>query len=180
MNSVGVHQSGSSGRRIVRVDEGGHVVPFEADPVVASGDTWSYLTLEEYLRAPGEERESTLVHHLLVLNIGSSYRRELRWGDDPTVLRYTFQPGSISIVPAGTRFRVRWLDEAHALAVTVDPSLLREVRDSRSRGVPGLLRLAEVSDPLLAHLLHGLREAVRMPRDLQAAGRSARPPVHGR
>ena len=167
MDSVGVPQSASSVRRIVRVDERGRVEPFGAEPIAASGDAWSHLTLEEYLRAPGEERAATLVQHMVVLNIGSGYRRELQWGDDPTVLRYTFQHGSITLLPAGTRFRVRWLDEAHALAVTVDPSLLREVQGSKSRGLPGLVRVAEVSDPLLAHLMHGLREVVRMSRESQ-------------
>lgn len=90
MDSVGVQQSVSSGRRIVRVDERGRAEPFGAEPIAASGDAWPHLTLEEYARAPGEEREATLIHHMLVLNIGAGYRRELRWGDDPTVLRYTF------------------------------------------------------------------------------------------
>jgi len=169
VDSVGVQQSVSSGRRIVRVDERGRSEPFGAEPVAASGDAWPHLTLEEYLRGPGEEREATLIHHMLVLNIGAGYRRELRWGDDPTVLRYTFQPGSISLFPAGTRFRVRWLDEGHALVVTVEPSLLREVQGSKSRGLPGLVPVAQASDPLLAHLIHGLREVLRMPRASQGA-----------
>jgi AraC family transcriptional regulator len=167
VDSVGVSQSAPPVRRIVRVDERGRVEPFGAEPVAASGDAWSHLTLEEYVRAPGEERAATLVHHMVVLNLGSGYRRELQWGDDPTVLRYTFQPGSITLFPAGTRFRVRWLDDAHALAVSVDPSLLREVQGSKCRAHPGLVRVAEVSDPLLAHLMHGLREVLRMSRESQ-------------
>ena len=168
MESVGV-QPVSFPRRIVRVDDRGHAEPFGAEPVAASGDAWPHLSLEEYLRAPGEEREATLVHHMVVLNIGAGYRRELRWGDDPIVLRYTFQPGSISVFPAETRFRVRWLDEGHALVVAVDPSLLREVQGPRTRGVPALVRVAEASDPILAHLIRALRDVLRLPRESQAA-----------
>jgi len=167
LDSVGVQHAVASVRRIVRVDEKGLVAPFDAEPVIASGDAWSSLTLEEYRRAPGEEREATLVHHMVVLNVGGPYRRELRWGEDPSVLRYTFQPGSISIFPAGTRFRVRWLDEGHALVVGVDPALLREVQGTKVRGMPGLVRVAEVWDPLLSNLVQALREVLRQPPELQ-------------
>ena len=47
--------------------------------------------------------------------------------------------------------------------------LLREVQGSRTRGLPGLVRVAEVSDPPLAHLIRALRDVLRLPRESQGA-----------
>jgi AraC family transcriptional regulator len=108
---------------------------------------------------------------MVVLNIGSGYRRELQWGDDPAVLRYTFQPGSITLIPAGTRFRVRWLDDAHALAVTVDPSLLREVPGREEPG-PSRARargrgLRSPARPPDARAARGRQDVARVPGSLR-------------
>jgi AraC family transcriptional regulator len=97
---------------------------------------------------------------MVMLNVGSGYRRELAWADDPGVFCDTFQPGSACIIPAGTGFRSRWMGRGHVVVLAVDPLLLVDVQGARSKDVPRLMRMAEVDDPLLAHLILALREAL--------------------
>jgi len=152
------------GRRILRIGEGGNPEPIHAEPVAASGDAWSRISVEEYLRPPGEEPAATPLQHTVVLNIGDPYRREHQWADEPEVVRYTLDPGCAAIIPAGARYRTRWLDPGHDLVLTLEPSLLAEVSGWRGFQAPSLRRVLNARDGLLAHLMLSLREALRETR----------------
>jgi AraC family transcriptional regulator len=144
----------------VRV-EGGLPEPIHAEPVAASGDAWSRISLEEYLRPPGEEPPATPLQHTLLLNIGDPYRREHQWADEQEVVRYTLEPGCAAIIPAGARYRSRWLDPGHVLLLTLEPSLLAELTGRPVAQPPALRRVLNARDGLLTHLMLSLREALR-------------------
>lgn len=144
--------------RIVRMVEEGRSEPFSALPVAASGNIWSQIKVEEYSRAPGEEREGAPTQHMVVLNVGNAYRRELSWADEPEPSRYTFEPGGIVIIPAGARYRTRWLDAAHVLILQIDPALLAEAAEGRE---VRLRREQNARDDFLSHLMLALRDALK-------------------
>jgi len=149
------------GRRILRIGEGGRPEPFRAEPVAASGDVWARISVEEYLRPPGEEPTATPLRHLVVLNVGEGYRREHHWEDPPAVIHHTLETGRLAIFPAGHRYGCRWFDPAHVLLLTVEPSLLMEVAELAPGEAPRLRRVLNEPDEVLAHLMLSLREAIR-------------------
>lgn len=144
--------------RIVRIVEEGRPEPFNALPVTASGNVWSQIKVEEYRREPGEEREGAPTQHMLVLNVGPAYRRELSWADEPGPSLYTLESGRIVIIPAGARFRARWLDALHVLVLQIDPALLVEAAEGREVRLP---RTLDVRDDFLAHLMLALCDALK-------------------
>ena len=161
MNVAGAGGSPIQGSRILRIGEGGRPEPFRAEPVATSGDAWSRISVEEYLRPPGEEPRATPLRHLVVLNIGPPYRREHHWEDPPAVIHHTLETGRLAICPAGDAYRCRWFDPAHVLLLTVEPSLLVEVAGVPPAETPRLRRVLNERDDALAHLMLSLRETLR-------------------
>ncbi len=151
----------AGGRRILRIGEGGRPEPIHAEPLAASGDAWSRVAVEEYRRPPGEEPAATPLQHTVVLNLGAPFRREHQWIDVPDPVRHTLEPFCAAIIPAGARYRSRWLDPAHILVLTVEPSLLTEASGESPQRPPRLAPVLGTRDLLLAHLALSLREALR-------------------
>jgi len=135
--------------------------PFRDEPVAASGDVWARISVEEYLRAPGEEPSATPLRHLVVLNLGGPYRREHHWDDPPAVIHHTLETGRLAIFPAGHGYGCRWFDTAHVLLLTVEPSLLVEVAGLPAGEASRMRRVLNEHDDVLAHLMLSLREAIR-------------------
>jgi len=163
MRSARLEFRPSSAERIVRISETGDAEPFGAIPLAASGNVWSRIKIEEYHRPPGEEREGAPTQHMVVLNIGAPYRRELTWGDQPGVVRHTFESGRILIIPAGAGYRVRWLDAAHVLVLEIDPTLLVEAAEAEGRDVARGVRLPRelnAHDDFAAHMILALRDVL--------------------
>jgi AraC family transcriptional regulator len=119
--------------------------------------------MEEYRRPPGEEREGAPTHHMLALNIGAPYRREVSWADQQGVVRHSFESGRTLILPAAVGYRVRWLDAAHVLILQIDPALLLEAAEAAGRDVARgvqLRRELNARDEFVSHVMLALRDVL--------------------
>jgi hypothetical protein len=114
--------------RIAKVYQGLRAQPVTYQPIMASGNIWARIRLEELRSAPGEEAEAEAApaEHGVVLNVGKPFRWEIAWADEASVRSSTHPTGGIAIFPANHRHRSRWFDQFHVIALAVDRELLVE------------------------------------------------------
>ena len=153
--------------RIAKIYDGLRAQPVPYQPIVASGNIWSRIRLEELRSAPGEEAEAAPTEHGVVLNVGNPFRWEIAWADEASVRSSTQPTGGIAIFPANHRHRSRWFDQFHVIALAVGRELLAEAADAAGHVNPKQVQLRrEMSrdDPFLRHLILALREALEADR----------------
>jgi AraC family transcriptional regulator len=159
--SGGAHVSDTA--RIAKIYDGLRAQPVPYQPIVASGSIWSRIRLEELRSPPGEEAEAAPTEHGVVLNVGTPFRWEIAWADEPSVRSSIQQTGRIAIFPAHHRHRSCWFDPFQVIVLAVDRDLLVEAAGAAGHVNPEhvqLRREMSCDDPFLRHLILALREAL--------------------
>lgn len=165
-----------SGQNRISVVRGNELVPLL--PCVAhksGGQPWSGVLLERHAIVPMELPEHE--HRELCLHLQISGDDKMRWWSEGRHgVEQTF-PGSIMLVPAGTRDRAVWHGASERLIVSVKPELLGEIAASAEVHVPGFKAQWSLNDVPLQRILFEMgREAAegwplgRLYADLTAAG----------
>ncbi len=123
---------------------------------------WTSLFASEQQEIPFEDRFDAVDDQLIVLHLNGpvTVHRRIRNGEGSRVI----PPGGLFMVPGGMDFGVRLAGTLRTLHLYVRRALLEEVADCLLIGDPShietLPRFGN-SDPLLEHLLLGVRDALR-------------------
>ncbi|MEG9435661.1 helix-turn-helix transcriptional regulator [Edaphobacter sp. HDX4] len=120
---------------------------------------WRGVLLERHTMAPTELPEHE--HRELCLHLQLSGDDKMRWwsGGAEGVER-TF-PGSIMVVPAGTRDRAVWHGSSERLILSIRPEILNEIAASTGSTTPEFGAQWSLRDPALGGLMSEMgREAV--------------------
>lgn len=134
-------------------------------PLIASGDQWKGLRVEEVAIPPGECHETTPLNHIVWTAMGTSKLVETT--ADSRRSRWQVPPGTMNLSPAGVHVSGRASQLGTVVMVELTPRLVNAAVPS---GVRVEFRPAYgVDDPLLAQLVMAIRDEARA--GLNAGGR---------
>jgi AraC family transcriptional regulator len=124
-------------------------------PTVLAERAWSTVRL---LKVKGEQREIpevTLLHHLVVLNMGDQTETEVRIDGGPW-LRHRIAPFGFSVLPAGMRHAAR-IPSVDGVFLEISAEFAQMVLQSCGSGA-GLRLVLCAQDPVVAHIVSALAE----------------------
>jgi AraC family transcriptional regulator len=173
-------QRSDTGR--ITVLRGSRLVPLLATGSVSSDKSqpWSGVLLEHHRVTPSEIAMHE--HPDLCLHLQLAGTDDFEWWSDSRNRIEHTRPGSLILLPAGTRDRLRWNGSSERLILTLRRDRLRELAaQSGSTTEPDFAPLWSLHDPSLANLLAEMgREALEhwplgsLYADLLALGLSTR------
>ena len=111
----------------IAVVRGSHLVPLIAAPddqIPIREQPWKDVVLERHIVRPGEIPEHE--HPSLCLHLQIAGERDFEWWQSgKNAIEHT-QPGSLIIIPPGTRDRLRWQGSSERLILSVENEALQQ------------------------------------------------------
>ena len=112
---------------------------------------WRGVLLERHLVRPDEIPEHEHPHLCLHLQVTGSHSFEW-WSSGKNAVEHA-DPGSLILIPPGTRDRLRWLGFSERIILSVDRSTLAELASDMGGRPPEFKGSWSLNDPLLRRLL---------------------------
>jgi AraC family transcriptional regulator len=112
----------------IAVVRGSHLVPLIAAPhdqIPTREQPWKDVVLERHIVRPGEIPEHE--HPSLCLHLQIAGERDFEWWHSgKNAIEHT-QPGSLIVIPPGTRDRLRWQGASERLILSVENDALKQL-----------------------------------------------------
>lgn len=154
--------------RVEVLSDGRFISPIPAVSTLTSGHAgWDGVALEYYCDVPGcDIAEHEHPTHVLNLLIGGPVRAE--WTIEGRSRSAMNEPGTIYLLPRGTRDRVAWLHQSSRVLLAMDPKFLAQsVEETAHLGDVALTPHWELKDRHIAALMMALQADLQ---DGQPAG----------
>lgn len=161
----------------ISVFRGSHLVPLLPSAVPSTGkeQPWHGLLLERHTVSAIEIPEHE--HRDFCLHLQTVGQDNMEWWSEGHHREERTAPGSMILLPPGTRDRILWHGSSQRLILSFGPALLERVAEESASSLPAFQSQWSLHDPALQHLISEMgREAAAgwplggLYADLVAAG----------